>query len=495
MNSLSISPQLLDLQAIRNERARRDLLAFTRLTKPDFIEGWFNREVAAALQQFYFDVEAGNQPRLMIFAPPRSGKSELFSRRFPAWALGRSPDLQLIAASYSSDLASRMNRDVQRIIDDDAYHGVFPATCLNGKRIVTVSGTALRNSEIFEIVGRRGAYRSAGVGAGITGMGADIGIIDDPVKDAQEANSETTRQTVWDWYTTTFYTRLSPRSGVLLGMTRWHEDDLAGRLLKQMAAGEGDNWKVVSYPAIAEGDEEYRKAGEALHPDRYPVDRLKKIQVAIGSHAWDALYQQRPSTKGGGLIKSMWLIRYRALPNIQFRVIYADTAQKTGERNDFSVFQCWGYGEDRRIYLIDQIRGKWEAPDLRRRATEFWRKHAAAADVGYLRSMMVEDKASGTGLIQDIRSLGGVPITGVERVRDKLTRVMDVIGYIESGSVCIPDPSHVPGAEWVSDFVAECEAFSSNDSHLHDDQVDPMCDAITDMLGSQSSLAIWERLA
>lgn len=486
---MSISPQLLDLTSIKNERARRGLLQFTLRTKPDFVEGWFNREVAAALQQFYYDVERGLQPRLMIFAPPRSGKSELFSRRFPAWALGKNPDLQMIACSYASDLASRMSRDVQRIIDDDAYHSIFPDTCLNGKRVVTVTGTALRNSEIFEIVGHSGAYRSAGVGAGITGMGADIGIIDDPVKDAKEANSETVRAAIWDWYTTTFYTRLSPKSGILLGMTRWHSDDLAGRLLEQMENGEGDNWKVVSFPAIAEEDEVYRKAGEALHPERYPLERLAKIKQAIGSHAWNALYQQRPTTKGGGLIHSAWFIRYRTLPRIEYRVIYADTAQKTGERNDYTVFQCWGFGEDRRIYLIDQLRGKWEAPDLRKRATEFWNKHAAQLDVGYLRSFMVEDKASGTGLIQDIRSLGGIPISGIERTKDKLTRVMDVLGYIESSNVCIPE-----GAPFTSDFITECEAFTADDSHLHDDQIDPMCDAINDMLGSQSSLAVWGRL-
>src|SRR5699024_7208775 len=135
-------------------------------------------------------VEAGKQPRLIIQAPPRSGKSELFSRRFPAWAFGQNPNLQIIAASYSTDLASRMNRDVQRIIDSEEYAGIFPETKLNSVNVATVSGKALRNSEIFEIVGHAGAYRSAGVGAGITGMGADIGIIDDPVKDAKEANSQ-----------------------------------------------------------------------------------------------------------------------------------------------------------------------------------------------------------------------------------------------------------------------------------------------------------------
>lgn len=239
----------LNLNSLNNELARRDLIDFTINTKPDFVTGWFNQIIAQELQQFYQDVIDGKQPRLMIFAPPRSGKSELFSRRFPAWAFGKNPDLQIIACSYSADLASRMNRDVQRIMDDEIYHSIFPESSLNNKRISTLSGQALRNSEIFEILGHSGAYRSAGVGGGITGMGADIAIIDDPIKDAKEANSETVRNGVWDWYSSTLYTRLSPRSGVLLGMTRWHEDDLAGRLIEEAKNG-GDQWRIIKFPPL-----------------------------------------------------------------------------------------------------------------------------------------------------------------------------------------------------------------------------------------------------
>jgi len=276
---------------------------------PTFQQGWFNRIIAAELQQFYFDVMAGKQPRLIIQAPPRSGKSELFSRRFPAWAFGQNPNLQMIAASYSADLSSRMNRDVQRIIDSEEYAGVFPETSFSSNTSASINSQKnIRNSEIFEIAGYSGSYRSAGVGGGITGMGADIAIIDDPVKDAKEANSQTYRDSVWDWYTSTFYTRLSPKSGVLLGMTRWHEDDLAGRLLADMKNG-GDQWRVVSFPAIAEEDEQYRKEGDALHPERYDLTHLIQIKKAVGSQAWNALYQQRPSSKSGDVIKRAWFKR------------------------------------------------------------------------------------------------------------------------------------------------------------------------------------------
>lgn len=458
--------------AIRQEKSRRSFFEFTKYTKPDFIEGWFNQLVADALQQFYLDVEAGLQPRLMIFAPPRSGKSELFSRRFPAWALGRNPDLQIIAASYAADLSSRMNRDVQKIIDDQLYQNVFPSTSLNSKNIVTVANNPLRNSDIFEIVGHAGTYRSAGVGGGITGMGADIAIIDDPVKDAKEANSETIRSAVWDWYTTTLYTRLSPNSGVLLGMTRWHDDDLAGRLLKAAESGEGEQWKIIRFPAIAEFDEEFRKEGEPLHPERYSLERLHGIKKAIGSHSWNALYQQRPTTKGGGIIKGEWFQRYTVLPRLKRVIITVDTAMKVKQHNDYSVFMVVGLGIDGGIYILDVIRGKWEAPDLERKAKDIWSKYSEFSP----QAMYIEDKASGTGLIQKIRSEKNIPVRPVQVEADKYTRVLGAQGYVESKYVYLPND-----APWVSDFINECESFTANDSHKHDDQVDTLTMAIQEL--------------
>lgn len=463
---------------VKQELSRRNLSDFTNYTKPDFIEGWFNRIIAKELQQFYYDVMAGKQPRLIIQAPPRSGKSELFSRRFPAWAFGQNPNLQIIAASYSTDLASRMNRDVQRIIDSEEYQGVFPETTLNGKNIATVSGQSLRNSEIFEIVGHAGAYRSAGVGAGITGMGADIGIIDDPVKDAKEANSQTIRDAVWDWYTTTFYTRLSPKSGILLGMTRWHEDDLAGRLLREMD-NDGDQWRIVSFPAIAECDEEFRLEGEALHPERYDLERLTKIKKAVGSQAWNALYQQRPSSKGGDIIKGAWFKRYAVLPRMKRIIITADTAQKTKQHNDYSVIIVAGLGVDGGLYVIDLIRGKWEAPELEQKLSDVWNKYRSMS----VHKVYIEDKSSGTSLIQNIQRKQRIPVEGVQVDTDKYTRVLGVQGYIESGYIYLPN-----NAEWIEDFIKECEAFTATDSHKHDDQVDAMVMAITKLMGGGVSM-------
>lgn len=440
---------------------------------PTFQQGWFNRIIAAELQQFYFDVMAGKQPRLIIQAPPRSGKSELFSRRFPAWAFGQNPNLQMIAASYSADLSSRMNRDVQRIIDSEEYAGVFPETSFSSNTSASINSQKnIRNSEIFEIAGYAGSYRSAGVGGGITGMGADIAIIDDPVKDAKEANSQTYRDSVWDWYTSTFYTRLSPKSGILLGMTRWHEDDLAGRLLADMKNG-GDQWRVVSFPAIAEEDEQYRKEGDALHPERYDLTHLTKIKKAVGTQTWNALYQQRPSSKGGDVIKRAWFKRYSVLPLMRRVIIAGDTAQKVKQHNDFSVFIVAGIGIDGGLYVIDLIRGKWEAPELERKLEDIWNKYRASHKA---QSVYIEDKSSGTGLIQSIQRKRNIPIKGVQVDADKYTRVLGIQGFIESGYVFLPD-----GAEWVEDFLSECEKFTATDSHKHDDQVDTLTMAITEL--------------
>lgn len=440
---------------------------------PTFQQGWFNRIIAAELQQFYFDVMAGKQPRLIIQAPPRSGKSELFSRRFPAWAFGQNPNLQMIAASYSADLSSRMNRDVQRIIDSEEYAGVFPETSFSSNTSASINSQKnIRNSEIFEIAGYSGSYRSAGVGGGITGMGADIAIIDDPVKDAKEANSQTYRDSVWDWYTSTFYTRLSPKSGILLGMTRWHEDDLAGRLLADMKNG-GDQWRVVSFPAIAEEDEQYRKEGDALHPERYDLTHLTKIKKAVGTQTWNALYQQRPSSKGGDVIKRAWFKRYSVLPLMRRVIIAGDTAQKVKQHNDFSVFIVAGIGIDGGLYVIDLIRGKWEAPELERKLEDIWNKYRASHKA---QSVYIEDKSSGTGLIQSIQRKRNIPIKGVQVDADKYTRVLGIQGFIESGYVFLPD-----GAEWVEDFLSECEKFTATDSHKHDDQVDTLTMAITEL--------------
>lgn len=224
--NLTISKDVLQ-EGIRRELARQTLAGFTLYTYPGYQMGWVHEEICQKLDQFLEDVKNKKSPRLMIMAPPRSGKSEIISRRFPAYTFGKYPDMSIIGTSYAADLSSRNNRDVQRVMDSEEYHNVFPNTNLFGKNIRIVgNGAYLRNSDIFEIVGHAGTYRSAGVGGGITGMGGNILIVDDPLKDRAEADSPTIRQKIYDWYTSTLYTRLAPGGGILIIMTRLHTDDL-----------------------------------------------------------------------------------------------------------------------------------------------------------------------------------------------------------------------------------------------------------------------------
>lgn len=455
----------------RRELAKLSLVDCIQYMSPAYHAGWVHVKLADALERFLAAVLARRSPRLMVFMPPRHGKSELVSRYFPAWTFGNHPDLSMIAASYASDLASRMNRDVQRIIDSPQYGRVFEGVGLSGKNIRTVaSGNYLRNSDIFEIVGHKGVYRSTGVGGGITGMGGDILNIDDPVKDHAEAQSATLRESVWNWYTSTAYTRLSPGGGVLLTMTRWHQDDLAGRLLERMAAGEGDRWEVISFPAIAARDEEHRREGEALHPERWNLEYLRRIRETLGSHQWAALYQQSPVADGGNVFKDEW-IRYwlpKDLPQKFSRVVQSwDMAFKESDDSDYVVGQVWGV-KGANLFLLDQVRGRFSFTATLKAVVELSKKWPDAL------LKLVEDKANGPAVMDALKDVvaGFRP---VEPYGNKVARAHAVTAVWESGNVYLPHPTICP---WTTGFVAELLGFPSE---AHDDQVDAMTQALDDI--------------
>lgn len=450
--------RLPTIQEIRLAKARKSLAYFTLHTKPDYLLGWVHKEICDELDRFLQDVADKKSPRLIITMPPRSGKSELVSRRFPAFALGRNPELQIIATSYSSDLSQRFNRDVQRVIDDEKYFELFPKTKLNNSRVRTDSrGSYIRTSDLFEIVGHAGAYRSCGVGGGITGQGADILIIDDPIKDRAQAGSKTIRDSIWDWYTSTAYTRLSPGGGVIVMATRWHTDDLIGRLIQRM--GEGDTFRIVNYPAIAEHDELHRKAGEALHPERYPLSTLLQIQKTIGSRDWEALYQQHPVPDGGALFKVEWFRRWTASslpPEFDHTLMSWDMTFKDSKNSDYVVGQVWGK-KGPNFYLLDQVRGQWDfvkTKEMVRVLAQKWPRVVRK---------LVEDKANGSAVISELKSTvsGFVPITPTE---SKEARASSVTPYFEAGNVFIPEDTAAP---WVPHYVSELLEFPAGS---HDDQ-------------------------
>ena len=457
------------------ELARHWLGAFVLATMPDYDMGWVHERVCDELEDFLLAVIEKKSPRLMITMPPRSGKSQLASRHFPAYALGRYPDLSIIATSYSADLASRMNRDVQRIMAEDSYGRIFPESSLSEKNVrSTAQGSYLRNSDIFEIVGHRGVYRSAGVGGGVTGMGADICILDDVLKDRASADSPTIRQNIWDWYTSTLYTRLAPGGGVIVMNTRWHEDDLSGRLLDAQARGEGDEWRVVNFPAIAEVDEPpYRKKGEALHPARYPLEQLLKIKATIGTRDWEALYQQHPVPDGGAIFKDEWLQRTwfpKDLPARFDAVIMSwDLAFKSTDASDFVVGQLVGrYGAD--YYLLDQLRGRWSFTETVAQVKEL-AERARARFPRTAPRILIEDKANGPAVIDALKhEVSG--IVPVEPDGSKEARAHAVTALFEAGNVLLPDRSLAP---WVDEYKLELTRFPSG---AHDDQVDATTQAL-----------------
>lgn len=450
--------RLPTIQEIRLAKARKGLSYFTLHTKPDYLLGWVHKEICDELDRFLQDVADKKSPRLIITMPPRSGKSELVSRRFPAFALGRNPELQIIATSYSSDLSQRFNRDVQRVIDDEKYFDLFPSTRLSNSRVRTDSrGSYIRTSDLFEIVGHAGAYRSCGVGGGITGQGADILIIDDPIKDRAQAASKTIRDSIWDWYTSTAYTRLSPGGGVIVMATRWHTDDLIGRLIQRM--GEGDTFRIVNYPAIAEHDELHRKAGEALHPERYPLSTLQQIKKTIGSRDWEALYQQHPVPDGGALFKLEWFRRWTASnlpPEFDHTLMSWDMTFKDSKNSDYVVGQVWGK-KGPNFYLLDQVRGQWDFVKTKEMVRVLAHKWPRVV------RKLVEDKANGSAVISELKSTvsGFVPITPTE---SKEARASSVTPYFEAGNVFIPEDSAAP---WVPHYVSELLEFPAGS---HDDQ-------------------------
>ena len=300
------------LEDVKAELARRQLIRCIQFCRPDYEVGWFNELLAEKLEQFVDDCWARKSPRLIIMAPPRHGKSEVASRYAPAYAFGKYPDMKIIATTHGSELSSAMNRDIQRIIDSPEYEKLFPKTRLYGKNIRTVAdGSYLRNSDVFEIVNHRGAYKNAGVGGSVMGVGGNMVMVDDPIKDSEDAQSETMREKTWDWFTGTLYHRVEAGGGILIIMTRWHADDLVGRLLENAKEG-GEQWDTICFPAIAEHDEYHprtgkllRKTGEALHPERINLEQLERIKLGTsgkpgtGSRVFTALFQQRPSVESG----------------------------------------------------------------------------------------------------------------------------------------------------------------------------------------------------
>lgn len=453
------------LELLKRREARRSLLSFIRYINPDYIVSDFARTVCAELEQFIADCLAGLRPVLVLEAPPQHGKSDMVSRYLPAFIFGHYPDLRLAGLSYAKDLASDMNRDVQRVMMSPAYAALFPKSCLNQKRVVTVEAEAKRNSETFEIIGARGSYVGQGVGGPLTGKRVDIGIIDDPIKNSKEALSPTVKDSIWKWYGSTFLTRLSKSSGHIIMATRWATDDLSGRVIAA-----NPKVKRLSFPAINE-------KGEALVPDLHPIEKLIETKAALGDYFWSAMYQGSPKTLGGAVFKDFGVRYYlpKDLPVKFDKVIQSwDMTFKDTDGSDFVAGQVWGkFGSN--SYLLHEVRERMGFTQSKQAVVKMTAQFPEA------RRKLVEDKANGPAILDSLKAeiSGLVP---VEPDGSKIARAHACTAEWEAGNVFLPHPDIAP---WVKDFVEEVTTFPAA---ANDDRVDAMTQALRDLYSKRKSI-------
>jgi predicted phage terminase large subunit-like protein len=359
----------------------------------------------------------------MIHMPPRHGKSELASRRFPAWYLGAFPDRQIIAASYNSELASDFGREVRNIVNSREYRALFETALAPDSQAANRWHTS-----------QGGSYVAAGVGTAITGRGAHVLLIDDPIKDREEADSSATRSRVYDWYTSTAYTRLMPGGAIVLIQTRWHENDLAGRLLEAQERTGGDKWDVLELRAIDD-------QGQALWPEWYPLSDLERIRSVIGPRDWSALYQQRPTPDGRAEFRREWLRWYTNASTGDGMNVYilCDPAGEKKKTSDRTAIWVVGLNGDGNYYLLDFV---YDRLHLAERARELMRLHRKwrPLRVGYEKYGKDSD-IEAIKIIQgaenyrfDIAQLGGS--------LKKEDRIRRLVPLFEQGRIYMPPTMH-----------------------------------------------------
>lgn len=468
------------LRAIRIEKAKLSYKHYVSYVRPGYHWSTGHEWVAAKLQKFYEDVKRAKLervpgPRLMLFLPPRWGKSELTSRLYPGWILGKEPDWNVGIVSYGAELAEELSADARRIVLDDEYAAIF------GRTYNPDAGSSVeldRQSKAvnhWRIAGRRGGVRAVGVGGALTGRGFDVLQIDDPVKGREEADSELERERLGKWYRGTLRTRLEPGAGILLIQTRWHFDDLAGRLLSAAAENpKTDQWEVVSLPALAEEDDVLgRVLGEPLDPFRFDLADLEVIRASDEREFW-AQYQQRPTPDEGDVFQRGWFNWEYPAPAVSIRAPlfqYWDTAH--GKRNpqrkgDRSVCGTWRF-EGNRYRLVHLWVGRPDYPTLKRTAYEL----AAAF---HPKAIVIEDHASGQSLIQDMRQTA-LPVLGWKtRNESKTERAKAVAPLWQAGKGLLSVPK-----EHAEVFIREHLQFPHG---KHDDVVDMSSMALAHM-------AIW----
>ena len=440
--ALTEAKNRLDLQ----ERAYDHFMPFAHHVYENFIEGAHHRVIAKKLEA----VARGECKRLIINMPPRHSKSEFASYLMPAWFLGRNPKLKIIQATHNTELAVRFGRKVRDLIDDPAYKEIFPETNLKEDNKGAGKWGTDKGAEYF----------AAGVGAAITGRGADLLVIDDPHSE-QDALSETAFDHAYEWYTSGPRQRLQPGGTIILVMTRWGKKDLTGRLLAQQGSDiMSDQWEVVEFPAIL-------PSGKPLWPEFWEKDALLSIKASLPVGKWSAQWQQEPTSSGSSIIKREWwkLWEEEEIPRLDYILQAYDTAFSKKETADYSAITTWGVfkpvdGGPDNVVLLDAQRGRWNFPELKEKAYEehdYWDPDM----------VIVEAKASGQPLIDELRQRG-IPALGFSpgKGRDKVTRMHMVAPLFEAGVVWAPSDK-----KFADEVIEEVVSFPNGD---HDDYCDSM---------------------
>jgi predicted phage terminase large subunit-like protein len=435
-----LEKRLADEKKIRT--ARRSLIDFTELTFPRYRAAQHHRIIAEQLER----VERGEIDRLMLHVPPRCGKSQLASRHFPAFYLGRHPEKQFISASATAPLAEDFGRDVRNLIADEEYAKIFDTRLAEDSqakgRWNTTSG---------------GSYYAVGVGGAIMGRGAHVLLIDDPFASMEEAQSETTRRQVYNWFTGTAYNRLEDGAAIILINHRMHEDDLSGVLLAQQAAG-GDRWEVVEFPAINE-------QGEALWPEKYPIEALERIRANTPARYWEPLYQQRAFPETGTYFQAEWLRGYDKAPAREtLRVYGASDYAVTAGGGDYTVHIVVGIDPQMRMWVLDLWRAQTSSSDWIEAFCDLvlkWRPMGWAEETGQIRAAVGPHLERRMRERQAYVARKQIPPRG-----DKAVRAQSIRGRMELDGLYVP--THAP---WYAAFYSELMSF---DTGKHDDQVDAL---------------------
>lgn len=459
----------LEEELVRIQLARLKLKYFA-----PYVYEWFKvpkhqEYLMEKLEQVEKFVASGGKEgigKLLISIPPRHGKSLLCTEIFPSFFLGRNPDKRVLITSYGASLSEYFSRKVRDLVESAEYQKIFGKLAAPNPSLKQVNvDPDGRSAQSWDLDGHRGGLRAAGVGGAITGTGADVLIIDDPIKDDEEAQSEVIRKKVVDWYTSTALTRLQKGGAIIVVMTRWEEGDLAGWLLDK----ESEQWDVVVLPALAlPFDPLGRKEGEVLWPEEYDFDHLMKKKAVMPARHWNALFQQSPSGEAGEVFNQNWFV-YGSFPDIN-EISYGlqvwDCAMTEKEEGDYSACVTL-YVTRSGVYVADVFRGHLAFPDLKQRMCDLY---AHWNRVFRISRICIENRVAGTSVIQSLKKESHLPLIPLEPNsklgKSKLQRAQSVSGYVQSGRVIFRK-----NASWLHEFEDELLKFPHG---KHDDMVDSL---------------------